>query len=61
MTRFTCVAEPCNKWTVWDGLNQTPAALGGKPLVGMPLPRAETVRDVLERIDAAENECKRSY
>jgi hypothetical protein len=44
---------------VWDERQQVPAALGSKPLIGMPLPRAETVRDVLERIDTAENEIKR--
>jgi hypothetical protein len=37
---------------VWDEQDETPATLGGKPLVGMNRYRAEMARNVLERIDA---------
>jgi hypothetical protein len=43
---------------VWDEQNQVPATLDGKPLVGMPKPRAEIARDVLERIDVGQNKIK---
>jgi hypothetical protein len=51
MSRFTCVPTPDGLWTVWDDLNEVPATLGGKQLIGMPKFRAETARDVLERIE----------
>jgi hypothetical protein len=54
MQRFTCVAVPIGKWMVCDSQANEPATLGGKPLVDMSTQRAETARDILERIQAAD-------
>ena len=51
MARFSCVPTPDGLWTVRDDLNEVPAALGGKELIGMSKFRAETAPDVLERIE----------
>lgn len=51
MARFTCVAEPDDLWMVWDERTSEPAMLGGKALIGLKRHRAETVCNVLERIE----------
>jgi hypothetical protein len=59
MPRFTCVAEPYGNWMVWDETKKGPATLGGKPLVGLPKHRADTARNILERIEAADTKSNR--
>ena len=48
--RFSCVLEPTGGWMVWDDVTSEPASLGGKILMGCTRERAESARDVLERI-----------
>lgn len=51
MARFTCVAEPDDLWMVWDEQTSEPAMIGGNALIGLKHQRAETVCDVMERIE----------
>lgn len=51
MPRYTCVEEPDDLWTVWDGTREEPATVDGRPLIGLTRQRAETARDILERIE----------
>lgn len=51
MPRYTCVEEPDDLWTVWDGLKEDPATIDGRALIGLTHHRAEAVRDILERIE----------
>jgi hypothetical protein len=44
--------QPDGLWMVWDNLKDEPGAIGDRPLVGLQKHRAETVCDVLERIEA---------
>lgn len=60
MARFKCISTPDGSWTVWDEETKSPATLGSKELVGLKPIRAETVRNVLERIEDGKVNGRRS-
>ena len=54
---YTCIQQPDNLWAVWDNRLNEPAALDGKPLIGLGEIKARAERDVLKKIRAAQEEC----
>lgn len=51
-TRYVCVQDNDESWTVVDSVTNEPVWLGGHKLVGKPLQRAETACAILNRIEA---------
>lgn len=56
MQRFTIFCAPDGRWTVWDNRDDEPAVLSGKPLIGLPKLRAETLARLLQKIDEGKDE-----
>jgi hypothetical protein len=49
---YVCIQEGDGLWAVWDDVANLPAKLDGKPLIGLPKTRAETLRKLLRQIDS---------